>query len=87
MNMTDSDILQEPCEACYGDCETLCVGYSAPICYMMQCKQCGRKFTRSGVEGIPTLSMEQHVQKRPHMYLEDPKWRAIAEAEIKRRGF
>ncbi len=62
------------------------VRYSYPKLFTIHCEGCDYK---EESEGKPPkiLSAEEHIKKRPEMYLghENPEWNKLAEEEIERR--
>jgi hypothetical protein len=63
--MTDEDVKHAPCEQCGGECENTGIGYSLPATFFMKCRQCGREFSRSGIEGIRVISEEEYARRNP----------------------
>jgi len=64
---------------------TVTVGYSCPLTYICKCKDCKDLNYHSDPDedGINVLSGVDAVKKRPHMYLDDPKWGKVAREEIR----
>lgn len=63
-----------------------CIGYSMPTHYEIKCETCGYEFSDSG-EQIKVLSLEEHIQKRPELYIghENPDFDKLAREVISKR--
>ncbi len=57
--------------------------YSAPLTIKTLCKNCGSKETGQG-HPVKVLTTEEHIRKRPEMYLgcDNPEWNKLAEQVI-----